>query len=70
MAEGGQKPEPNVVYLDEVRSAPPDYDRHSMLGHMGSEDETSMPLFWFNNLGQFWFWLIVSWTHCLLSRIA
>lgn len=64
MAEAGQKSNPKVVYLDEVRGAPAEFDRNSMLGHMGSEDEASMPLFWFNNLGQFWFWFIVS-SSCL-----
>ncbi len=38
-----------------------------MLGHMGNEEELSMPLFWFNSLGQFWFWFIVSTSHQLSS---
>lgn len=39
----------------------PTYDRTSMLGNLLEEyEEDSMPLLWFNGIGEFWFWLIVS----------
>ncbi len=39
----------------------PTYDRSSMLGNLMEEyEEDSMPLLWFNGIGEFWFWLIVS----------
>ncbi|KAK9842394.1 hypothetical protein WJX84_005508, partial [Apatococcus fuscideae] len=37
----------------------PTYDRTSMLGNLLEEyEEDSMPLLWFNGIGEFWFWLI------------
>ena len=49
----------------------PTYDRSSMLGNLMEEyEEDSMPLLWFNGIGEFWFWLIVSIVPCSLRMLS